>query len=223
MMEQGNTGHPATWPAAGTPVGSQIAHRVVLEGGEESPRVLADTATPPDMFVEMLLAQHRLQVLSMKDGDPMLLTGEALMHFVTWNVFAVEDELHEAIAETDWKPWSSGSNAVNNPTAYTKELVDAWHFFMNLMMIGAAANNVTLVEYAGDFHRAYMAKNAINAERMERGYDGSKVGGEKCPECGRAFEDTVKAQHCVCKDGTTVCSPTCVHTHMQRIAAARNA
>jgi hypothetical protein len=108
--------------------------------------------------------------------SPGALKGEALMESIRNNVLALEDELHEALAETGWKPWAS-SNHVNRE-AYKKELVDAWHFFMNLLL----AQNITWDEFSA----AYELKHARNLERQREGYTGVEG---KCPVCKRSFDD----------------------------------
>lgn len=165
---------------------------------------LAPRAPAVDMFIAMLKAQHALQVLSMKDGDPRLLDGVDRMTFVTWNAYALEDELHEATAETGWKPWAS-SNHING-ALYTKELVDGWHFFMNLLIVGSAEVDMSLDDYGAFFFKMYMEKNAINAKRMADGYDGVST---KCPNCKREMSETDASLHKTLRDGRVACSPRC--------------
>lgn len=122
--------------------------------------------------------QLELQTKKMKDGDPRNLEGVELMTFLTWNSFALTDELHEAMAEVGWKPWAT--NKYVHREQFVKEMVDAWHFFMNLLL--AVSPGMTPLEITDDFVDKYMAKNAVNAKRQEDGYDG-KLG--KCEYCHR--------------------------------------
>ena len=57
-------------------------------------------------------------------------------------------------------------------------MVDAWHFFMNLLLITGCD--------AVDFYKAYVGKHDLNAKRQADGYDGIKG---KCKVCGRALDD----------------------------------
>src|SRR5690606_37354927 len=79
----------------------------------------------------MLVAQRQLQVDSF-GVDPLKLTGDERAEFIRWNALALTDEIHEMLGEVGWKPWATARH-VNHDLA-VKELVDAWHFFMNLLL-----------------------------------------------------------------------------------------
>lgn len=128
-----------------------------------------------NVMQDMLDMQRSLQIKSYGQ-DPLELGNEELMDWIRWNVLACEDELHEAMAESGWKPWAT-SNHINKE-AFFHEMIDAWHFFMNLLLVtGYSAN---------DFYRAYIDKHHLNAKRQADGYDG--IAG-KCKVCGRALDD----------------------------------
>lgn len=135
----------------------------------------------------MLDAQLRLQQKSFGQ-DPGDLDDAGKMDWVRWNVLALQDELHEALAETGWKPWAKSQHI--NREAYISELVDAWHFFMNLMLVVECTPE--------EFVEKYFEKRQINVQRQVEGYDG--VTG-KCPDCKRALDDS--AVTCTV-DGCTV-------------------
>jgi hypothetical protein len=129
-----------------------------------------------DMFVTMLEAQLELQRRHMKDGDPRHLDGEAMADFMRWNAFALEDEIHEAMQEVGWKPWATSREI--NVTEFMREMVDGYHFYMNMLL---CATGMECGDLAEMFFRMYMEKNAENARRQIEGYTGL----EKCQECGR--------------------------------------
>jgi len=124
---------------------------------------------------DMLDAQFNAQV-DFHGLDFSKLTQEERIEAITWNMLALQDELHEALAEVGWKPWATSRHI--NREAYVAELVDAWHFFMNLLLLV----DVSEVE----FRKAYYAKRNRNNQRQKEGYDG--VSG-KCAGCGRALDD----------------------------------
>lgn len=134
---------------------------------------------------DALEAQRQLQIQSY-GKDPLELTDDERMDWVRWNVLALEDELHEAMQETGWKPWATSNHL--NKDAFRGEMVDAFHFFLNLMLVGGIT--------AEDLLAGYQKKREKNARRQELGYDGVV---DKCPECKRALDDD--AVRCVKTDG----------------------
>lgn len=96
-------------------------------------------------------------------------------------VIAATDELHEALNETGWKPWATVRHI--HEDAYIAELVDAWHFLMNLML----ATGREPGDLADLLFHGYVTKAQVNVERQARGYDGVS---SKCSHCGRALDDT---------------------------------
>lgn len=104
------------------------------------------------------------------------MTDEERIHHFKEMLHAFNDEMHEALGEMGWKPWAS-SRHFNTP-AVQGELVDAWHFFMNLMLI---AKMTPL-----DLYEKYDAKRRKNMQRQADGYDGVST---KCPKCRRALDD----------------------------------
>jgi dimeric dUTPase (all-alpha-NTP-PPase superfamily) len=93
------------------------------------------------------------------------------------NMFALMAELYEMMNEMTWKPWATAEPSINFPRARA-ELIDVWHFFMNLMLhLGIEGD---------DLYRLYREKNTVNHKRQDDGYDGVK---EKCPQCHRDLSE----------------------------------
>lgn len=134
-----------------------------------------------DRLDTMLQMQLDLQTQHM-GGDPRNLAMEqgadAWADFMRWNAFALTDEIHEAMQEVGWKPWATTRHL--NGEAFMKEMVDAWHFFMNMLL--AASPGRTPEEIMTEFFERYYDKNSINAQRQIDGYDGLK---DKCNICHR--------------------------------------
>lgn len=130
-------------------------------------------------YIEM---QHALQVNSF-GKDPLLLEGEERIEFIRWNFIALVDELGEMMDEVGWKPWAT-SRHVNEGQA-VGELVDAWHFFMNLLM-AVSPRNESVLEVGARLERGYLKKRLKNAERQRDGYDGVRG---KCRACKRDLEE----------------------------------
>lgn len=147
---------------------------------------------------EFLMMQRQLQI-RMKEasphlaGDPMELEGDERADFMRWNAFALDDEIHEALAEVGWKPWATKRH-VNHPQ-FMQEMVDAWHFFLNLLLAGAGAAGLTIKDMATMFENYYLEKNAKNLQRQIEGYDGVK---DKCPVCKRELDGLPSIQAEVC-------------------------
>lgn len=95
---------------------------------------------------------------------------------------AIISELQEALDEMGWKPWATSKHF--NEAAVQGELVDAFHFFMNLCMVAR-------LEPEQLFDK-YLAKRQKNIDRQNAGYDGVST---KCPGCKRALDDTAVNCH----------------------------
>lgn len=130
-------------------------------------------------FRAWLLAQRGLQINSF-GMNPSKLPLDARISFVSWNAWAVEDELHEAMREVGWKPWATSRHF--NREAFLQEIVDALHFIGN-MVLAAGGDTETL---ADELWQLYQDKAEINAQRQREGYDGVS---DKCPQCGRNLVD----------------------------------
>jgi hypothetical protein len=127
-------------------------------------------------LTRMLQMQRELQLMYNKGKTIEQFTDEERMQAIRDNVLACTDELHEAMNESGWKPWATSNHL--NREAFKSELVDAWHFFMNLMLHSGMT--------ADDLYRGYIAKNAKNIQRQADDYDGVST---KCPSCKRAYDD----------------------------------
>lgn len=112
--------------------------------------------------MRFLERQRELQVGSYGE-DPAELEDGELAHFIFWNVVALDHELHEALDEvTGWKPWSSKSTVIENRESYVKELVDAYHFLGNLLLVAGVTDD--------ELDQKYNDKAAINERRQTEGY-----------------------------------------------------
>lgn len=155
--------------------------------------------------LEILIAtQLRLQTERMKDGDPRLLAKndpEEWANFMRWNAFALTDEIHEAMAECGWKPWATSRHL--DREKFFKEMVDAFHFFMNLLL--GASMGMDPSQIAREFCKFYYEKNKVNAQRQVEGYDGVST---KCPECKREL-DEVDKDYIIGLGGRIFCSEKC--------------
>jgi hypothetical protein len=132
--------------------------------------------------------------------DPSELEGPELAEFIRWNILAAVAELMEALEETRWKPWATleeGEDVVPDATAFTSELVDANMFIANALVAARVADE--------EYQRVYHGKWAKNIARQERegGYQ-SRHGVDKCPRCGRAFDDVGRGIAQV--DGEDICN-----------------
>lgn len=115
-----------------------------------------------DYLERMLKMQAELQE-RYHGKEPIDLEGDERKDFVRTMVLACTDELHEALREVPWKPWSGNKLWDEIGTENFKlELVDAWHFFMNLMLVSGMT--------AEELFNAYLTKNRVNHDRIDDGY-----------------------------------------------------
>jgi hypothetical protein len=156
-----------------------------------------------EYFAMQLRLQRDMQQANPEAGtkDPYSMTEEELAVFVTWNMTALVKELSEATDEVGWKPWAS-SRFVQYP-ACIREMVDAWHFFMNMMLGMAAWAGVPLNDLAQEFESYYKEKNAKNLQRQVDGYDGVS---QKCAFCHRELSEVPQSGRYANVDGNRFCN-----------------
>lgn len=141
------------------------------------------------LFETWLDSTRELQVMSF-GTDPAALEGEDLVQYIRWNELAAIDELMEALHEVKWKPWTVGERGFKDRNAFVNELVDVLHFVGNMLVAAKCSDDELSARYA--------LKQATNRQRMASGtYDGVK---EKCPNCGRAYDDATTGCHKVADD-----------------------
>jgi CRISPR/Cas system-associated protein Cas10 (large subunit of type III CRISPR-Cas system) len=128
-----------------------------------------------DMLTHMLELQNELQIKAYMESPGEFESSEERIQFIKDMILALTDELHEMLGEVGWKPWAT-SNHINED-AFKNELVDAWHFMMNLMLVVNMSAN--------ELYARYLAKREKNIKRQKDGYDGLN----KCPICKRAYDD----------------------------------
>lgn len=127
-----------------------------------------------DRLAQMMDMQRTLQRRYYDGRDPDSFSMDDLCAYVQIMTHSAQHELGEAMDEVGWKPWAASRHM--NREQFRAELIDVWHFFMNLMLAGGMS--------ADDLYRGYMEKNAVNHERIAKGYDG-----RKCRCCGKEFMD----------------------------------
>lgn len=102
---------------------------------------------------------------------------QELIDYIVYMKTALDDELHEMLNETGWKPWATSRHI--NMEGMKSELVDAFQFFMNLCFAAKMDANELMIRHADKLQKNY--------ERAANGYDGVST---KCGWCGRALDDT---------------------------------
>ena len=113
----------------------------------------------------------KLQTLFQENVDPRFESFDLSVRaaFIRDHFVYLDQELQEMLYEVPYfKHWKNYDNMTDDEidAAYDKakeELVDAWHFFMNLM-IGLGMTSDELFE-------GYLKKNKENIRRQEEGYD----------------------------------------------------
>lgn len=132
---------------------------------------------PLDRLGEMFELQGDLQRNTYGSHPGDITDPDELIKFYKDMQIAISSELQEALDEMGWKPWATSNHF--NEEAVQGELVDAFHFFMNLCMAAKMTPD--------QLFSKYKAKRLKNIKRQQEGYDG--IAG-KCGECKRALDDT---------------------------------
>lgn len=128
-----------------------------------------------DMLTQMMAQQDELQRQIIHGSPSDIVDNNDRIVFIRDMILALSDELHEALNEVGWKPWATSRHI--NEEAFKNELVDAWHFFMNLLLVARMSPE--------ELYIRYLRKREKNIQRQNDGYDGLN----KCPMCGRAYDD----------------------------------
>jgi NTP pyrophosphatase (non-canonical NTP hydrolase) len=128
------------------------------------------------LFSGIYVIQRAFQARLHEGQFPASMSEVDRMEYLRTQSLALTDELHEALAETGWKPWAT-SNHINRD-AYAGELADVFIFFMNLMLVADITPSELLA--------LVKEKQTKNAKRQDDGYDGVTT---KCPGCKRAYDD----------------------------------
>jgi hypothetical protein len=124
-----------------------------------------------DRLTEMLQAQRELQIETY-GADPCALTGADRANYIRWNQHAMADESFEVLHEVGWKEWATSRHVNDSPAI--KEMVDVWHFWMNIWL---CLNGPTVLAHglpaaAERLHVEYFLKRAENERRQADGYTG---------------------------------------------------
>lgn len=140
-----------------------------------------------DRLGEMFELQGDLQRKAYGAHPADIESDEEKIQFIKDMHTAIGSELQEMLDEIGWKPWATSKHI--NIEAGQGELVDAFHFFMNLCMAFGMTPEILFEKYK--------AKRLKNIKRQEDGYDGVAT---KCPGCGRALDDDAVTCHKVTVD-----------------------
>ena len=143
-------------------------------------RALANQNFLAGMFEGQVLLQARLghDFENMFDGER--------VEYVKNTILSIQDELMEALHETRWKPWATGEKMIVDRDKFGGELIDVLHFVINLFLVNGWNEN--------DVFQAFWAKNIVNWQRQENGYDAVST---KCANqlCRRALDEPGKTPY----------------------------
>jgi NTP pyrophosphatase (non-canonical NTP hydrolase) len=115
-----------------------------------------------DLSFDFLLSRQRLMQEDVYGVDPAALFGDELADYLSMNVLAATDELHELLAECRWKTWQSNRGLISDFDAARSELADVICFVLNLALaLDMSGQGIT------DRIEAAWRKNA---QRQEEGY-----------------------------------------------------
>jgi hypothetical protein len=111
----------------------------------------------------IFLEQAKIQFESFGQ-DFRAMTDPEKIAYIREMVLATTHELHEAMRETGWKPWSASDHIYTD--LYVSELVDALLLLVNLFLVTGV--------HAGDLASFVAAKvqlkQKVNVQRQESGY-----------------------------------------------------
>lgn len=106
-----------------------------------------NTGLLSEMFGKQIVLQTRLKKFPLSEKNKQAYINET--------VLALVDEVMEALRETPWKSWKK--NATYNKKEFRGEIVDIWHFIINLSLAAGFTPK--------SLHEAFMEKNKENHTR----------------------------------------------------------
>lgn len=71
---------------------------------------------------------------------------EAVSTYIREVVLCATDELHEVLAEVNWKPWKD-SRGIKDISKYRGEMADVLHFILDLYLAGGLTGRDIVVDY----------------------------------------------------------------------------
>lgn len=105
--------------------------------------------------------------LQAKLGNLPLISYKDRQEYININILSCLDELSEVLRETQWKNpnvikfgWKKAQEF--NLDNYRKELIDLFHFFINLCLAGGIDSKMLF--------KMYIEKNEVNHERQKENY-----------------------------------------------------
>lgn len=107
-----------------------------------------------DQLIEMFFSQQEFQLELYPKGV------HKDIQYIKDMTLACEQELHEMLRETPWKPWKKQQDWQVEKAQ--EELIDAMHFIINL--------SLALGMGPSKFHDKFMEKSKENRNRKQRGY-----------------------------------------------------
>lgn len=81
---------------------------------------------------------------------------EAISTYLREVILCATDELHEVLAEVNWKPWKK-PRGIKDVAAYREEVADVMHFILDLYLAAGLTGE--------DIYQDYVAKHNINIDR----------------------------------------------------------
>lgn len=121
--------------------------------------------SPQDRLTHMFTKQHELQE-RLGTIQKIKISPKMQQCFIDKMILAVHEEASEILRETSSKhksmPFGWKENNTFNTLEYKKEVIDLWHFVMNLWLAVDGTPD--------DFYQLYLLKNQTNHCRQDENY-----------------------------------------------------
>lgn len=103
----------------------------------------------------LLGMQQDLETLHGRKVDPN--DPEQVSAYIRDVILCATDELHEVLAEVNWKPWKA-SRGIKDIINYREEMADVLHFILDLYLAGGLTGRDIMLDY--------MTKHYENVNRV---------------------------------------------------------
>lgn len=120
----------------------------MADDGEETDHhgIISDAS---EGFNFLLAMQRKVEAVWGREVDPQ--DPDAVSAYIRDVVLCATDELHEVLAEVNWKPWKD-NRGIKDLEKYREEMADVLHFILDLYLAAGLTGKDIVLDYMAKHH-----------------------------------------------------------------------